>query len=60
MTDAQIKTLAHELTIEYIRTNRNYLSDVENNIPQMVDQIANVNKKFYDAIRNNSTFKNLY
>lgn len=60
MTDAQIKTLAHELTIEYIRTNRNYLSDVESNIPQIVDQIANVNKKFYDAIRNNSTFKNLY
>lgn len=50
MTDAQAKVLAHELTMEYIKVNKTYLDDVRDNIPKMVDKIADVNKRFYDAI----------
>lgn len=45
MSSAQAKQLAHELTIEYIRANPRYLQDVRDNIPKMVDMIADVNKR---------------
>lgn len=60
MNETQAKQLAHELTIEYIRTNREYLSDVRSNIPNMVDEIAYVNKRFYDAIINHELLDKLY
>ena len=54
------KQKAHELTIEYIRNNKGYLSDVRDNIPKMVDMVADVNKRFYDAIIQNKVLDNLY
>lgn len=60
MSEAQAKQLAHELTIEYIKVNNGYLSDVRANIPKMVDEIADVNKRFYDAIINHKVLDKLY
>jgi len=60
MSTEQAKMLAHELTIEYIRINKAYLSDVRDNIPQMVDMVADVNKRFYDAILNHEVLDILY
>lgn len=60
MTDAQAKVLAHELTMEYIKVNKTYLDDVRDNIPKMVDKIADVNKRFYDAIIHHEVLDKLY
>lgn len=60
MNDTQIKQLAHELTIEYVKINPAYLSDVRSNIPEIVDMIADVNKRFYEAIKDNKIFNELY
>lgn len=60
MSNEQAKLLAHELTIEYIR-NKNVLSDpLLDNIPKMVDSFADINQRFYDAIRSNDTLCMLY
>lgn len=61
MTAPQAKILAHELTIKYIEINRIVLNDPSlSNIPKMVDEFANINKRFYDAIMKNETLANLY
>ena len=60
MIEEKAKSLAHELTIEYIRKRNNYLSDVESQIPKMVNEFANINKKFYEAILNNEVLDELY
>ena len=61
MTASQAKVLAHELTIKYIEINRNVLNDPSlSNVPKMVDEFANINKRFYDAIMQNETLSSLY
>lgn len=60
MSESQAKILAHELTIEYIKINSAYLSDVRDNIPKMVDMIADINKRFYDAILHHDILDKLY
>ena len=60
MLEEKAKLLAHELTIEYIRKRSNYLSDVESQIPKMVNEFAGINKKFYEAILNNKDLDELY
>ena len=60
MSCAQAQALAHELTIEYIRNHKDILSDVINNIPDMVDKIADINRRFYDSIIHNNKFDGLY
>ena len=60
MNESHAKTLAHELTIDYIRANRICLIDTKDKIPNMVDNIANVNYRFYEAIINNKTLHKLY
>lgn len=60
MSTAQAQQLAHELTIEYIRANPCYLQDVKDNIPKMVDKIADINKCFYDAIIFHKVLNSLY
>lgn len=52
--------LAHELTIEYIRVKPGYLSDAKDNIPTIVNNIADINQKFYNAIISNDTLNKLY
>lgn len=60
MNDTQRKQLAHELAIEFIRANPNYLRDVKDNIPKMVDDFAEINKRFYDAMKNHEILDDLY
>lgn len=59
MISEQAKALAHELTMEYIKTNPGYLSDVKDKIPDMVNDIADINQRFYDAIVSNDTLNKL-
>lgn len=60
MTKAQAQQLAHELTIEYIKANSCYLQDAKNNIPKIVNNIADINKRFYDAIIHHEVLDGLY
>lgn len=60
MSENQAKLLAHELTIEYIKAHPGYLSNSKENIPGLVDKIADINKRFYDAIIKNQTLSRLY
>lgn len=61
MSEQQAKILAHELTIKYIEINRNVLNDPSlSNVPKIIEDFANVNKKFYEAIMKNKTLSNLY
>lgn len=61
MSPTQAKDLAHELTIKYIEINKAVLNDPSlSNVPKMVEQFADINKQFYDAIMLNKTLSNLY
>lgn len=60
MSTDQAKQLAHELTMEYIRARGILNEPVLNNIPNKVELIADINKRFYDAIMNNQILDKLY
>lgn len=60
MTKHNAQVLAHELTIEYLRVRTALISDVDEKIPDMVDRVADINRKFYDAIIHNKKFDGLY
>lgn len=60
MSTENAKHLAHELTIEFIRNHKDILDDVLDNIPKMVDKIADINRRFYDSIIHNDKFNGLY
>lgn len=60
MNPEKAKILAHELTIEYIRTKPGYLSDAKDKIPDIVSNIADINQRFYDAIISNDALNDLY
>ena len=60
MSTEMAKKLAHELTIEYIRAKPGYLSDAKDNIPAIVNNIADINQRFYDAIISNDILNKLY
>lgn len=60
MTIQNAKILAHELALEYVK-NLHILSDPAlDNIPDMVEKFADINKKFYEAVTQNSTLGDLY
>lgn len=60
MQVTQAKQLAHELTIEYIRTNQSYLKGRKpDSIPEIVDDFAKVYQRFYNAIIANETLSKL-
>lgn len=60
MSTENAKRLAHELTIEFIRNHKDILDDVLDNIPDMVDKIADINRRFYNSIIHNNKFDGLY
>ena len=60
MSTENAKRLAHELTIEFIRNHKDILNDVLDNIPKMVDKIADINRRFYNSIIHNNKFDGLY
>lgn len=60
MDENKAKELAHELAMEYIKEKKMLSNPILDNIPNMVDKFADINKSFYDAIINNNTLKDLY
>lgn len=60
MTLIQAQSLAHELTIEYVRKHSEILLSDKENIPNIVNTIADINRKFYDNIIHNEKFDGLY
>lgn len=60
MNEARAKELAHELTMEYVREKSMLSNPLLENIPNVVEKFADINKRFYDAIINNDTLKELY
>lgn len=60
MSEEKAKELAHELTIEYVKKRDRLLSDVETQIPKMVEDFAKINKQFYEEIIKNKTLDSLY
>ena len=53
MNEARAKELAHELTMEYVREKNMLSNPLLENIPNVVEKFADINKRFYDAIINN-------
>ncbi len=60
MDENRAKELAHELAMEYIKEKKMLSNPILDNIPNMVDKFADINKSFYDAIINNNTLGDLY
>lgn len=52
--------LAHELTMEYIKKLPILDDPAIDNIPKMVESVADINKRFYDAIVHNEVLGELY
>ena len=60
MTEQNAKSLAHEMTLEYVK-NLHILSEPAiDYIPKIFEKFANINKMFYDAIIHNETLDKLY
>lgn len=57
MNPEKAKTLAHELTMEYVRRHPDIMTHEFNAI---VEEIADINQKFFDSIIKNKTLNNLY
>lgn len=60
MNEARAKELAHELTMEYVREKNMLSNPLLENIPNVVEKFADINKRFYEAIINNDMLKDLY
>ncbi|MBQ7876016.1 MAG: hypothetical protein IJ316_01880 [Clostridia bacterium] len=60
MTLAQRQALAHELTMEYLKVNTEFLKGNMEDIPKMVDMVAEINRRFYDSLIHNEKFTGLY
>lgn len=59
MDEDKAKLLAHELSIAYIRADAKLLKPKES-IQDIVDDFADINRRFYDAVMNNDMLKKLY
>lgn len=59
MSPEQSKKIAYDLALEYSRQHP-ILSDVEENIPEMVNHFAEICEKFDDALRKSSKMQNLF
>lgn len=60
MSAENARRLAHELTMEYIRNHPNLFSGMIDDIPEITNRIADINRKFYDSIIHNDKFNGLY
>lgn len=60
MSGNQAKALAHELTLEYIKNTNIFKNSNPDNISQIVDEFADINQKFYDAIKFHKVIDQLY
>ena len=60
ITVQNARILAHELALEYVK-NLHILSDPAlDNIPDMIEKFADINKRFYETVTPNSTLSGLY
>ncbi len=60
MNENAAKELAHELAMEYVREKMMLSNPILENIPNVVNKFADINKSFYDAIISNDTLRDLY
>ncbi|MCI9314434.1 MAG: hypothetical protein HFI57_05520 [Lachnospiraceae bacterium] len=60
MNESTAKELAHELAMEYVREKNMLSNPLLDNIPNVVDKFAEINKRFYDAVMDNEILKDLY
>lgn len=60
MNESNAKELAHELTMEYVREKKMLSNPLLDNIPNVVEKFADINKRFYDAIIENDVLRELY
>lgn len=60
MNENNAKELAHELAMEYVREKNMLSNPLLDNIPNVVEKFADINKRFYDAIISNDILKDLY
>lgn len=60
MNDTQAKLLVHKLTMKYLYNNKHILSDPAlSNIPKIVDMVADINKRFYDAVIHHKVYRQI-
>lgn len=60
MNESNAKELAHELAMEYVREKKMLSNPLLDNIPNVVEKFADINKRFYDAIVENDVLRELY
>lgn len=60
MNESSAKQLAHELAMEYVREKNMLCNPLLDNIPNVVDKFADINKSFYDAVIRNAVLRDLY
>ena len=59
MSPEQSKKIAYDLALEYVRQHP-VLSDIESNIPKMVEHFAEICEKFNDALKKSEKMQKLF
>lgn len=59
MNTEQRKRITYDLSIEYLRQHQ-LLSDIEVNIPKMVEHFADICEQFDSALKESSKMQNLF
>lgn len=59
MSPEQNKRIAYDLALEFTKQHH-ILSDVESNIPEMVNHFADICEKFDSALKTSSKMQNLF
>lgn len=60
MNPEKAKMLAHEFTMSYINANSDKMLSESKSIPEIVNNIANINQEFYDEITKKRRFDDLF
>lgn len=59
MSPEQTKKITYDLALEFIKQHKTF-SDVDANIPKMVDHFAEICEKFNDALMKCEKMQNLF
>lgn len=59
MSPEQTKRITYDLALEYSKQHQHF-SDVESNIPEMVDHFAEICEKFEDSLKKCTKMQNLF
>lgn len=60
MNKEKAKQIAYDLSIEYIRTHREFVNHPAENISKIVEDFMKMHTNFYADIINNESFLELY